>query len=81
MAREELVGMMFTTPKELRHLAEEHYGELFVPTEVVAEGGRYGLFALTVGGGRIIVRAERTGPRAPYEIIRIEVEEGGRRIA
>ncbi|HYH78984.1 MAG TPA: hypothetical protein VEX86_04285, partial [Longimicrobium sp.] len=36
-AARELVGTMFTTAKELRHMTEQQLGELFVPTEVLAD--------------------------------------------
>ncbi|HET7231249.1 MAG TPA: hypothetical protein VFJ16_14670, partial [Longimicrobium sp.] len=34
-AAQDLVGVMFNTPKELRHVAEQHFGEQFVRTEVL----------------------------------------------
>jgi hypothetical protein len=81
MPGEELIGATFTTPKELRHLAEEAYGELFVPTDVVAEAAGYALFAIRVAGGRLIVRAERPGRGYPYVVTRLDAEQDGRRIA
>src|SRR3954468_8880864 len=54
-----LVGTMFTNAKELRHLAEQELGELFVPVEVLAESDHSAVFALrSDGAGRIVVHAE-----------------------
>src|SRR5215468_7228386 len=46
---QELVGAMFTTPKELRHLAERELGELFVPVEVLAESAHTAVYTLHPG--------------------------------
>ena len=53
----ELMGATFTTPKDLRHLAEQEFGELFVPTDV---------------HGRIVVHAERERHWYPYRIVHVE---------
>ena len=81
MAGEELIGMMFTTAKELRHLAEQQFAELFVPVETIAEGRNTAIFALRLPDGRMTVRAERAAAHTPYRITRVEPEAEGRRIA
>jgi hypothetical protein len=81
MSGNDLIGAMFTTAKELRHLAEQHYGELFVPTELIVEADGYALFALRVGSGRVVVRAERAERGYPFTVTRLELESDGRRIA
>ena len=58
----ELVGAMFTTPKELRHLAERELGELFVPVEVLAESAHTAVYTLHPGSlAPLLVHAERAG--------------------
>ena len=81
MAGDDLIGAMFTTAKELRHLAEQSYGELFVPTEPIVEAATFAIYGLRVGGGRVIVRAERPRRGYPLTVSRLEVEADGRRIA
>ncbi|HYJ79709.1 MAG TPA: hypothetical protein VEW03_08925 [Longimicrobiaceae bacterium] len=72
-APQELVGEMFTTPKELRHLAERQFGELFVPTEVLAESSLSAVISLTTDGlGPLVVHAERDRDWYPYRITRVE---------
>lgn len=75
MTGHELVGAMFTTPKHLRHLAEQEFGQLFVPTEVLMEGARSAMLALEVEGiGRVLVHAERTGKRStPFVVTRVDL--------
>jgi hypothetical protein len=70
---EELLGSMFTTPKELRHLAEQSLGQLFVPTEVVHGGERAAIFILRPPGmSEILVHAERERHGNPYRVTRVE---------
>ena len=70
---QELVGEMFTTPKELRHLAERHFGELFVPTEVLAESPHAAVISLNPPGfGALVIHAERARHWYPYRITRVE---------
>lgn len=76
---EELVGAMFTTPKELRHLAEQHFGQLFVPTRVLVETPLATVVALRVSDlGEFMVHAERTGQRYPFRVVRVEWSGSGR---
>ena len=71
---EGLLGAIFTTPKELRHLAEQSLGELFVPTETMHEDGRSAELVLRPAGrGAIHVHAERERERSPYHVTRVEV--------
>ena len=74
---EELVGTVFSTPKELRHLAEQSLGQLFVPTEVVSEGEHAADFVLhTDGMGDVLVHAERERHWYPYQITRVDTVRG-----
>lgn len=69
----ELVGAMFTSPKELRHLAERELGELFVPVEVLAESAHTGVFTLHPGSlAPLIVHAERERQWTPFRVTRVE---------
>ena len=71
---EELLGAMFTTAKELRHLAEQSLGQLFVPTEVVHEDEHRADLVLRPSGlGAIYVHAERERSWYPFRIIRVDV--------
>ena len=73
MTPHELVGTMFTTPKELRHLAEQQFGQLFVPTEVLTKGAQRASIALCLGThGRIVIHAERGRHWYPYRVVRVE---------
>lgn len=81
MRGDEFVGTLFTTPKQLRHLAEEHFGELFVPTELLAESPTAAVLALRLPGARLVVRAERAAPRGPFRVTSLERDLGERRIA
>jgi hypothetical protein len=73
MIGDELVGALFMNAKDLRHLAEQEFGEQFVPTEVILEGARRAMFELHVHGmGRIVIHAERERDRHPYHITRVE---------
>jgi hypothetical protein len=70
---EGLIGTMFTTPKDLRHLAEQALGQLFVPVEVVVADAEHADMVLRPAGmGEIIVHAERERHWYPYLITRIE---------
>lgn len=72
-AADGLIGLLFTTPKELRHLAEQNLGQLFVPTEVVAAGSNTADIVLRPEGlGEILVHAERERHWYPYVITRVE---------
>ncbi len=70
---EGLVGSMFTTAKDLRHLAEQSLGQLFVPTEVRSEDEHSADLVLRPAGmGEILVHAERERHWYPYVITRVE---------
>lgn len=70
---EELLGVVFTTPKDLRHAAEQVLGQEFVPTEVVSEDERTADLVLRPAGlPEIHVHAERERHWYPYEITRVE---------
>jgi hypothetical protein len=74
---EELLGAMFTTPKELRHLAEQSLGQLFVPTEVIHEDEQVADLVLRPAGmGTIHVHAERERSWYPFHITRVDVIGG-----
>lgn len=69
----ELMGATFTTPKDLRHLAEQEFGELFVPTDVLTQSATSTVIALrTDVHGRIVVHAERERHWYPYRIVHVE---------
>jgi hypothetical protein len=69
---QELVGAMFSTPKELRHLAEQQFGELFVPTEVLADSPHSAVIALSPESlGPLVVHAERARHWYPYRVTRV----------
>jgi len=69
----ELVGAMFTTPKELRHLAERELGELFVPVEVLAESAHTAVYTLHPGSlAPLLVYAERARHWYPFRVTRVE---------
>lgn len=69
----DLMGATFTTPKDLRHLAEQEFGELFVPTEVLTQNALSATIELTLGDhGRFVVRAERERHWYPYRITHVE---------
>ena len=69
----ELVGAMFTTPKELRHLAERELGELFVPDEVLAESAHTAVYTLHPGSlAPLLVHAERARHWYPFRVTRVE---------
>lgn len=77
VAPQELVGAMFTTPKDLRHLAEQQFGEDFVPTRVLAESAHFGVFSLDAGGmGQVVVHAERERHWYPFRVTRVESSGG-----
>lgn len=73
-AAQELVGVMFTTAKELRHIAEQHFVEEFVPTETVEESAMRTVVALRTGAlGTLLVYAERERHWYPFRAIRVDV--------
>ena len=77
---QELVGAMFSTPKDLRHLAEQLFGEDFVPTQVLAESAHFAVFALDAGErGQVVVHAERDRHWYPFRITRVETGGPGHR--
>lgn len=79
-APQELVGAMFTTPKDLRHLAEQQFGEEFVPTRVLAESAHFAVFSLDSDArGAVIVHAERDRHWYPFRITRVEAAGPGPR--
>ena len=70
---EELLGIVFTTPKDLRHSAEQVLGQEFVPTEVVCEDDTTADLVLRPAGmPEIHVHAERERHWYPYQITRVE---------
>ena len=70
---EALLGIVFTTPKDLRHAAEQVLGQEFVPTEVVSEDETTADLVLRPDGmPEIHVHAERERHWYPYEITRVE---------
>lgn len=70
-----LVGAMFTSAKELRHLAEQELGELFVPVEVLAESDHSAVYALrSDAAGRIVVHAERGRHWYPFRVTYVEAD-------
>lgn len=70
---EQLLDVMFATPKDLRHKAEEVLGHLFVPTEVVSENAHDTDLVLRPAGlGEIHVHASRERHWYPYRITRVE---------
>jgi hypothetical protein len=74
-----LVGAMFSTPKELRHLAEQQFGDLFVPTEVITEDAKCAVIALRPDRlGTIVVHAERERHWYPYRVTRVEALSANR---
>lgn len=76
VALQELVGATFTSPKDLRHLAEQLFGEDFVPTQVLAESAHFAVFALSAGEqGRVVVHAERARHWFPFRVTRVEAEQ------
>ena len=74
---EELLGMVFTTPKNLRHIAEQALGQQFVPTELVHEDERSADLVLRpTGMGEILVHGERERHWYPFEITRVDTVGG-----
>jgi hypothetical protein len=70
---EALIGLLFTTPKELRHLAEQSLGQLFVRTELLSEDEHSAHFILRPPGmGEIRVRAERERAHMPFQITHVD---------
>jgi hypothetical protein len=72
----ELLGAVFTSAKDLRHLAEQHFAEEFIPTRVLAESSHFGVFALDAPDGRVTVHAERERHWHPFRITRVEQSPG-----
>lgn len=73
----ELVGAVFTSPKELRHIAERELGELFVPVEVLAESAHTAVFSLHPGSlAPLLVHAERERHWYPFRVTRVEAARG-----
>ncbi|MBW3572718.1 MAG: hypothetical protein KY467_16605 [Gemmatimonadetes bacterium] len=69
----ELLGIVFTTPKSLRHSAEQVLGQDFIPTEVLSEDERTADLVLRpTGMPEIHVHAERARHWYPYEITHVE---------
>ena len=70
---EALTGLLFSTPKDLRHMAEEVLGQLFVPIEVLSAGEESADIVLRPSGlGEIHVHAERERHWYPYQITRVD---------
>lgn len=73
---EELLGMVFSTPKDLRHSAEQVLGQEFVPTEVVSEDETSADLRLRPSGmGEIHVHAERERHWYPFQITHVDTVE------
>ncbi len=70
---EDLTGLLFSTPKDLRHKAEEVLGQLFVPIEVLSAGEESADIVLRPSGlGEIHVHAERERHWYPYQVTRVD---------
>jgi len=70
---DELLGLMFMRPKELRHLAEQSFGVLFVPLRTITRQRHSMVVALRhPDHGELVVHAERARHWYPYRITRIE---------
>ena len=75
-AAEELLGMVFSTPKDLRHWLEQVLGQEFVPVEVLAEGETCAELRLRPAGmGEIHVHAERERHWYPFQITHVDTVE------
>ncbi len=73
---EQLLGMVFFTPKDLRHSAEQVLGQEFVPTEVVSEDETSADLRLRPAGmGEIHVHAERERRWYPFQITHVDAVE------
>jgi hypothetical protein len=73
---EELLGMVFSTPKDLRHSAEQVLGQEFIPTEVLCEDETSADLRLRPAGmGEIHVHAERERHWYPFEITHVDAVE------
>ncbi|HEU4561639.1 MAG TPA: hypothetical protein VFS20_27685 [Longimicrobium sp.] len=73
-AAQQLVGLMFTTAKELRHIAEQHFVEEFIPTRTVEETAQRTVITLrTESLGTLTVYAERERRWYPFHVIRVDV--------
>jgi hypothetical protein len=78
-AAHELVGAVFSTPAELRHIAERELGVLFVPAETLAERENGAVFVLRPRAvGPIVIHAERAQAWHPFRITRVEGARGPR---
>jgi hypothetical protein len=75
----ELVGATFSSPAELRHIAERELGVLFVPAEMLSEHHGGATFVLRPRAvGPIVVHAERAQPWHPFRITHVEGARAGR---
>jgi hypothetical protein len=73
---EALLGMVFSTPKDLRHSAEQVLGQEFVPTEVLSEDETSAELRLRPPGmGEIHVHAERERHWYPFQITHVDAVE------
>lgn len=73
---EELLGLVFSTPKDLRHSAEQVLGQEFVPTEVVNEDETSADLRLRPAGmSEIHVHAERERHWYPFEVTHVDAVE------
>jgi hypothetical protein len=76
------MGEVFTTPKDLRHLAEQHFGQLFVPVDVLTKTAHRIAVELRLDGhGRVVVHGERARHWHPFRIARVEAAREPLRIA
>ena len=72
-AARDLVGAMFTTAKELRHLVERHFGDLFVPVDVLAQSDHFAVLRVRTDHlGALTVHAERERRWQPFRVTRVE---------
>src|SRR5215213_8992017 len=70
---EALIGTMFTTAKELRQLAEQTLGQLFVPTELLTSDEHSADLVLRPSGlGEVLVHAERERHWYPFQVTRVD---------
>ena len=70
---EALLGVMFTTPKELRHQAEQLLDRLFVPTEVRSTAETTADVVLRPEGlGEIHVHAHRERHWQPFQVTHVD---------
>jgi len=79
-AAQALMGQLFSTAKELRHITEQTFGELFVPTDTLEHDRLRTVIALkTRVAGTLVVTAERERHWYPFRVVRVDAPRlGGR---